>query len=63
MIRNAEIAFPVIKNVYETQRDQYKRILVPFTDGVKNLNVATDLEKAYQTQGKQLIQDFEKILH
>ncbi len=60
MIRNAEIAFPVIRNVYETQKDQYKRILVPFTDGVKTLNVATDLEKAYETQGKQLIQDFEK---
>ncbi len=60
MIRNAEIAFPVIKNVYETQKDQYKRILVPFTDGVKTLNVATDLEKAYETEGKQLIQDFEK---
>jgi len=60
MVRNAEIAFPVIKNVYETQKDQYKRILVPFTDGVKNLNVATDLEKAYASEGKQLIQDFEK---
>ena len=60
MIRNAEMAFPVIKNVYETQKDQYKRILVPFTDGVKTLNVATDLEKAYETKGKQLIQDFEK---
>ena len=60
MVRNAETAFPVIKNVYETQKDQYKRILVPFTDGVKTLNVATDLEKAYQTEGKQLIQDFEK---
>ena len=60
MTRNAEIAFPVIKNVYENQKDQYKRILVPFTDGVKTLNVSTDLEKAYETKGKQLIQDFEK---
>jgi len=33
---------------------------VPFTDGVKTLNVVTDLEKAYQTNGKQLITDFEK---
>ena len=57
---NAELAFPVIKNVYETQRDKYKRILVPFTDGVKTLNVATDLEKAYESEGKQLVQDFEK---
>tara|TARA_R110002124_G_scaffold287089_1_gene470289 strand:- start:63867 stop:67226 length:3360 start_codon:yes stop_codon:yes gene_type:complete len=60
MERSAEIAYPVIKNVYETQKDKYKRILVPFTDGIKTLNVATDLEKAYETQGKQLITDFEK---
>ncbi|QCE40132.1 preprotein translocase subunit SecA [Psychroserpens sp. NJDZ02] len=60
MERNAEIAFPVIQNVYENQRDQYKRIVVPFTDGVKNIQVVTDLEKAYQTKGKQLVTDFEK---
>jgi len=60
MERNAEIAYPVIKQVYETQKDKYKRILVPFTDGVKTLNVATDLEKAYETEGKQLVLDFEK---
>ncbi|WP_242202482.1 preprotein translocase subunit SecA [Aestuariivivens insulae] len=60
MERNADIAFPVIKNVYETQSDKFKRIVVPFTDGVKTLNVVTDLEKAYQTNGKQLITDFEK---
>jgi preprotein translocase subunit SecA len=60
MQRNADTAFPIIKNVYETQRDKFKRIVVPFTDGVKNLQVVTDLEKAYNTQGKQLINDFEK---
>ncbi|MEP3836618.1 MAG: preprotein translocase subunit SecA [Algibacter sp.] len=60
MARNAELAFPVIKNVYETQADKFKRIVVPFTDGVKSLNVVTDLEKAYETNGKQLITDFEK---
>ncbi|MBD0833076.1 preprotein translocase subunit SecA [Aestuariibaculum sediminum] len=60
MARNADIAFPVIKNVYENQRDRFKRIVVPFTDGIKSLNVVTDLEKAYETNGKQLITDFEK---
>ena len=60
MERNAEMAYPVIKNVYETQRDKFKRIVVPFTDGVKSLQVITDLEKAYESQGKQLINDFEK---
>jgi preprotein translocase subunit SecA len=60
MQRNADLAFPVIENVYKTQRDRFKRIVVPFTDGVKNLQVVTDLEKAYETKGKQLINDFEK---
>ena len=60
MERNAEMAYPVIKNVYETQRDKFKRIVVPFTDGVKTLQVITDLEKAYESHGKQLINDFEK---
>ena len=60
MQRNAELAFPVIENVYLNQRDKYKRIVVPFTDGVKNLQVVTDLEKAYESKGKQLINDFEK---
>src|SRR5690606_16802133 len=60
MQRNADLAFPVIKNVYETQRDKFKRIVVPFTDGIKSLQVVTDLEKAYETKGKELITDFEK---
>ena len=60
MARNADLAFPVIKNIYETQRDKFKRVVVPFNDGTKTLNVVTDLEKAYETKGEQLITDFEK---
>ncbi|MBT8287338.1 MAG: preprotein translocase subunit SecA [Flavobacteriaceae bacterium] len=60
MERNADLAFPVIKNVYETQGDRFKRIVVPFTDGIKTLQVITDLQKAFETDGKQLITDFEK---
>ncbi|MFP2995964.1 preprotein translocase subunit SecA [Spongiivirga sp. MCCC 1A20706] len=60
MERNATTAFPVIKNVYEDPNSKYERIVVPFTDGVKTLNVVTDLENAYNSQGKQLIADFEK---
>ena len=58
--RNASEAFPIIKNVYENNNGQYLRIIVPFTDGIKSLNVVTDLEKAYTTQGKSLVADFEK---
>lgn len=60
MIRNAELAFPVIKQVYENQGDRFERIAVPFTDGQKTLNVVTNLKKAYESDGKQLVTDFEK---
>ena len=58
--RNAAEAFPIIKNVYENNNGQYLRIIVPFTDGIKSLNVVTDLEKSYASQGKTLVTDFEK---
>jgi preprotein translocase subunit SecA len=58
--RAAESAFPVIKNVYETQGDKFERIVVPFTDGVKTLQVVTNLKQAYETNGEGLVNDFEK---
>jgi len=58
--RSTKEAFPIIKNVYENPNNKYERIVVPFTDGIKTLNVVTDLPKAYQSEGKQLINDFEK---
>ena len=57
---NATLTFPVIKNVYERPGNTFEKIVVPFTDGNKTLNVVTQLEKAYQTKGKHLIEDFER---
>ena len=58
--RNAVLAFPVIKDVFENEGDKYERIVVPFTDGVKSLQVVTNLKEAYETEGKSLVTDFEK---
>jgi preprotein translocase subunit SecA len=58
--RDAREAYPIIKNVYENNNGQYQRIIVPFADGIKSLNVVTDLEKAYTTEGRSLVADFEK---
>ncbi len=57
---NAISAFPVIKDVFENQGNRYERIMVPFTDGIKTLQIVTNLKEAYDTQGKQLMVDFEK---
>lgn len=58
--RDAREAFPIIKNVFENPNNHYERIVVPFTDGYKTLNVVTDLKKAYESEGRQLVTDFEK---
>ncbi len=60
MTRNAETAMPVIRNVYEDNSSNYERIVVPFSDGIKTLNVVTDLKDAYDSNGKKLVNDFEK---
>ncbi|MGB5500554.1 MAG: preprotein translocase subunit SecA, partial [Maribacter sp.] len=58
--RNAATAFPVIKKVYEDNSNKFERIVVPFTDGIKTLNVVTNLKDAYDSNGAQLVTDFEK---
>src|SRR6187431_549909 len=58
--RSAREAFPIIKNIFEEKNNHFERIVVPFTDGLKTFNVVTDLKKAYETQGTQLVADFEK---
>ncbi len=60
MERSATTAFQVIKKVYEDQTNKFERIVVPFTDGIKSLNVVTNLKEAYDSKGKQLVTDFEK---
>ncbi|MEN8799436.1 MAG: preprotein translocase subunit SecA [Flavobacteriaceae bacterium] len=60
MERSAETALPVIKKVYEEESNKFERIVVPFTDGIKSLNVVTNLKDAYESNGKQLVTDFEK---
>ncbi|MGW1455311.1 preprotein translocase subunit SecA [Salegentibacter agarivorans] len=60
MKHSASRAFPVIKQVYEDESNNFERISVPFSDGQKTLQVVTNLEKAYETEGVQLVKDFEK---
>ena len=56
----AKMTWPVVKDVYENQSERYKNIVVPFTDGKRTLNVVANLEKAYNSKGKDLIKEVEK---
>jgi preprotein translocase subunit SecA len=58
----AEQAFPVIKNVYETQGSRYENIVVPITDRVKTMHLVTNLKKTYETKGAELTRTLGKTV-
>jgi preprotein translocase subunit SecA len=60
--RLAEIAVPVIKQVYEQQSHVYENILIPITDGKLVYNIRTNLQKAYESESKEVVKDFEKAI-
>ena len=63
--RMAQIAYPVIKQVYETQGHMYENILIPITDGKRMYNISCNLKRAYETECKEVVKSFEKsiLLH
>lgn len=63
--RMAQIAYPVIKQVYENQGHMYENILIPITDGKKMYNISCNLKAAYDSECKEVVKAFEKsiLLH
>ncbi len=63
--RIQNVAWPIIKRVYEEQGSIYERIMVPITDGKGVYNIACNLKEAYDTECKSVVKDFEKsiLLH
>ena len=60
--RISTVAWPIIKNVYETNGSVYERILVPVTDGKRVYNITCDLKEAYESSCKSVIKNFEKTI-
>ena len=59
------VAYPVIKEVYETQGDRFEFIMVPITDGRHIIQLRCNLKEAYENQAKNIVKEFEKtvLLH
>ena len=60
--RMAQIAMPVIKEVYENQGHIYENILVPITDGKRVYNISCNLKTAYDSQCREIVKSFEKAI-
>ena len=50
----AEKVYPFIKQIYEKQGQMYQNIAIPISDGRKMLTLSVNLEKAYNTGGKEI---------
>ena len=58
--RIAREAMPLITSIYKNEGNHFERIVMPFSDGIKTLNVVTDLKKSYDSNGDYVVSDFEK---
>jgi preprotein translocase subunit SecA len=50
----AKKAFPIIKDVFDNQSATYENIVIPFTDGMKTLQVVTNLKESVEQEGNNI---------
>jgi preprotein translocase subunit SecA len=56
----ASRAHPVIKRVYDDDTNDFKSILVPFTDGRKTIQVSADIDESVATEANSVMKSLEK---
>ena len=52
----------VLKQVFEERGEQIEQVVVPFTDGIRQINVPVDLRKAVANNGREVTKAFEKTI-
>jgi preprotein translocase subunit SecA len=57
----AKMAWPVIQDVYSNKGSQFESISVPLTDGIHNMQIPVNLEKAFETEAKEISKTYEKF--
>lgn len=58
----AQKAMPVIQDIYKTRGATIENILVPFSDGSKQIGVAAPLKKCMETNNSELVRSMEKMI-
>ena len=56
----ADTALPILKRVHEERGATVKDIMVPISDGIKQIGVVCNLENTIQTEGRELVRSIEK---
>jgi preprotein translocase subunit SecA len=58
----ADHALPVLQEVYRDNGGHVENVVVPFSDGLKGVQVVTNLKKAVESNGKEIITSLEKSI-
>lgn len=58
----AEKAYPIVMDIFKTRGATIENILVPFTDGVKQIGVSANLKKCMESKNTELIKSMEKMI-
>jgi preprotein translocase subunit SecA len=56
----AKQTLPVLKDIFKERGEYIENIVVPFTDGIRGIQVATNLKKAIESEGREIFKNFEK---
>ncbi len=57
-----ERTLPFINDVYQKQGATIQNIVVPFSDGMKGIQVIANLKKAHESKGRELVSSFERAI-
>ena len=58
----ADKALPIVRDIYKTRGATVENILVPFTDGTKQIGVAANLAKCVESNNAELVKSMEKMI-
>ncbi|MGB4399407.1 MAG: preprotein translocase subunit SecA [Daejeonella sp.] len=58
----AQQTFPVLRDVLRERGDHIENIIVPFSDGLRQVQVSTNLKKAVESNGYEVFKAFEKTV-
>lgn len=58
----AHKALPIIQDIFKTRGATVENILVPFTDGIKQIGVSAPLKRCVETNNDELIRCMEKMI-
>ena len=58
----SEAAYPILKKIKKERGGVVKDILIPFTDGNRQIGVSVNLEDSLETKGKNIIKEMQKTV-